>query len=172
MQLSQFAFLVLILALAEQRLSELRLSHDNEAWMRARGGREHSSEHFAWMRWMHTLWFPAMALEVLLLRAQPHLSLVFIGAGLLASGQLLRMAAIRTLGHRWSVRIFTVPQMPPVASGIYKYMRHPNYTGVALELAGAPLVHGAWLTALAFTLLNAILMFVRIPAEERALRGV
>ncbi|MBX7059797.1 MAG: hypothetical protein K1X75_17165 [Leptospirales bacterium] len=169
MHLSQFAFLVLILALAEQRIAELRLSRDNEAWMRLRGGREYGSQHFRWMQAMHILWFPSMALESFF--ATPTLPLTVIGAVLLLAGQLLRAAAIRTLGSRWSVRIYSLPDHAPVSHGIYKYLRHPNYVGVALELAGAPLIYGGWMTAVVFSVLNAALMAVRIPAEVRALHG-
>jgi methyltransferase len=84
-------------------------------------------------------------------------------------GQSLRYAAIRTLGRRWTVRIVTLPDAPLVRSGIYRYLRHPNYLGVALEIAAVPLLHTAYLTAILFTLANACLLAVRIRAEERAL---
>ena len=95
--------------------------------------------------------------------ACPVALLVFV------TGQVLRLSAMRTLGWRWSVRIYTVPSMKPVATGIYRYLRHPNYLGVALEIAALPLVHGGWRTALVYTVLNAGLLAVRIKAEERAL---
>ena len=84
-------------------------------------------------------------------------------------GQSLRYAAILTLGPRWTVRVMTLPTEPPITRGIYRYVRHPNYLGVILEIAAVPLLHTAYLTALLFTLANAALLVVRIRTEERAL---
>jgi len=84
-------------------------------------------------------------------------------------GQVLRYAAIRTLDWRWTVRIMTLPDAPPIEAGVYRYIRHPNYLGVILEIAAAPLLHTAYLTSIVFTLANAGLLIARIRAEERAL---
>jgi methyltransferase len=81
----------------------------------------------------------------------------------------LRYAAIRLLGWRWSVRIFTIPGEQPITGGIYRYIRHPNYLGVIMEIAAMPLIHSAYLTALVFSLANGILLAVRIKKEEEAL---
>lgn len=163
------AFFALVGMLAIQRLFELRISRRNEAWMQARGGREHFPRHFLAMKLLHSTWFIAMIAEVALLNRPTTLALA-AGAGILViAGQLLRYAAIRTLGPRWSVKIFTVPGAPPVQGGIYRYVRHPNYAGVILEIFATPLLHGAWLTALIYTILNAALLYVRIGCEERAL---
>jgi methyltransferase len=103
--------------------------------------------------------------------ARPFVPVLAAGALLiLVIGQSLRYAAIRTLGWRWTVRIMTLPDAPLIRSGIYRYLRHPNYLGVALEIAAVPLLHTAYLTAVLFTLANACLLAVRIRAEERALR--
>ena len=80
------------------------------------------------------------------------------------------MTAVRTLGERWNVRIVVLPGQPPVSSGIYRWLPHPNYLAVALEFVAAPLMFGAWRTAVICTVLNALAMAVRIPAEVRALR--
>lgn len=160
-----------------QRLLELRHSTKNEAIMKAAGGREHSPAHFQFMKAVHTLWFVAMVAEVLLFApARDFFSESWhwwlAGGALLLTlaGQTLRYAAIRTLGSRWSVRILTVPDSPAVAGGVYRFIRHPNYLGVILEIAAVPLLHGAFLTSIAFTLLNALVLWIRIRAEERALR--
>lgn len=166
---SQLAFVALLAALGVQRLFELRLSRRNEAKLLRAGGREHAARHFQLMTIVHGSWFGAMLLEVFLLEARFEPSLAALGLLLAGAGQCLRYAAIRSLGWRWSVRIITVPGLRPVQHGIYRYLRHPNYLGVILELAGVPLIHGAYRTALAWTVFNALLLAHRIREEERAL---
>jgi methyltransferase len=78
---------------------------------------------------------------------------------------------MRALGDRWTVRIVTLPKAQPVTSGIYKYFRHPIYLGVSLELAGIPLLHSAYVTAILFSVLNRLVLRIRIREEEKALRG-
>ena len=85
------------------------------------------------------------------------------------AAQGLRYWAITTLGPRWNTRVIVVPGLPPVTGGPYRVMRHPNYVAVITEMAVIPLVHGAWMTAAVFSLGNALLLFVRIRAEEAAL---
>jgi methyltransferase len=166
---TRLAFTGLVVALAGQRLLELRKSRTNERELLHKGAREHASRHFTLMRLLHASWLVAMPLEVFLLRAPFRPPLALLATAGAASGQALRYAAMHALGPRWTVRIFTLPGEPAVTSGIYKRLRHPNYVGVALEIACVPLIHGAWRSALAFSALNALLLRVRIRSEERAL---
>lgn len=167
---SRAAFTILVIAVALQRLWELRRSARNEVRIRAAGGREHAPGQMPWMRALHASWLVAMLVEVW--ARSPALEPVLaIGAGVvLAIGQALRIAAMRQLGWRWNVKVMTVPGEKAVASGIFRYVRHPNYLGVILEIAALPLIHGAWMTSLVFTIANAALLRARIAAEERALR--
>jgi methyltransferase len=84
-------------------------------------------------------------------------------------GQALRLTAIRTLGWRWSTRVMTVPGVLPVQHGIYRYIRHPNYLGVELEILAVPLLSSAYLTSAVFGVANALLLRDRIRREEQAL---
>jgi methyltransferase len=168
--LTRLAFSALWLCLVAQRLWELRLSRKHERALRERGAIEHASEQMIWMMSLHSAWLAASLLEVWLL-ARPFVW-ALAGPALLvfALGQSLRIAAMHTLGERWTVRVITPPRSePPVTTGIYRHVRHPNYLGVALEIAALPLVHGAYLSALLFSLLNGLLLRARIRAEERAL---
>ena len=162
-------FTGLVLLVAVQRLFELRLSRKNERALRARGAQEHAPGHFRAMSALHSSWFFAMLLEVYLLRPAFSPWLATSMFAVLLGGQALRYAAIKSLGSRWSVRILTLPGSEPVQTGIYRFLRHPNYVGVMLELFALPLIHSAWRTALVFSLLNAAILWVRIRAEERAL---
>src|SRR2546430_5523219 len=83
--------------------------------------------------------------------------------------QALRYWAVASLGDRWNVRVIVVPGEPPVQRGPYRFMRHPNYAAVVLEILAVPLIHGCWLTAAVFSALHALVLRVRIRAEEAAL---
>jgi methyltransferase len=111
-----------------------------------------------------------MLLEVFAGRRKFHSRLAALAFGVFAAGQALRLIAIRTLGWRWSTRVMTVPGQPPVRRGIYRYIRHPNYLGVALEILAAPLLHSAYLTSATFGVANLLLLRDRIRREEQALR--
>jgi methyltransferase len=169
--LSQWLFSGLVLLVALQRVFELWLSRRHEAALLKQGAREHAAEHFKVMATLHALWLAAILAEVWLLRRTADWWLSPLAAWLFIGGQTLRYLAISTLGQRWTTRIYTIPGAAPVTSGIYRYLRHPNYLGVVLELAALPLMHGAWLTALTFSVANTALLSVRIREEERALRA-
>ena len=175
---TRLLFAGFVAGLVLQRLFELRLSRHNELRMRQRGGREHAPETYRWIVTLHAAWFAAMLLEVFAGRRTPalaggarefHPRLAALAFSLFATGQALRLTAIRTLGWRWSTRIMTVPGASPVQHGIYRYMRHPNYLGVELEIVSAPLVHSAYLTSAVFGVANALLLRDRIRREEEAL---
>ncbi len=158
--------------LAAERLFELRLSRRNEVVALARGGFEVGRQHFFWMRVLHVSFFVGCVSEVLLLNRPfvPVLGYSMFAVAVVA--QLLRYWAITSLGSRWNVRVIVVPGDPVVTSGPYRYLRHPNYLAVILEEFAVPLMHSAWLTAVAFSLLNAFLLVVRIRCEEAVLNEV
>ena len=166
---TRLLFLGFVAALGVQRLFELRLSRRNEKRMRQRGGREHAPETYRWIVGLHAAWFTAMLLEVFAGRRKFHPRLGALALSLFAAGQLVRLTAIRTLGWRWSTRVMTVPAEAEVRHGIYRYLRHPNYLGVELEILAAPLLHGAYLTSAVFGVANALLLRARIRREEQAL---
>lgn len=164
-------YLAILLAVAAERAFELHLSRRNAAAARARGGLEFGRGHYPVMVGLHTAFLAACAAEVLLLDRPFRLPLFLAMLALVLAAQALRYAAVRALGPAWNTRVIVVPGAPAARSGPYRRLRHPNYLAVVLEVAALPLLHGAWLTALSFSVLNgALLAFVRIPCEERALR--
>ena len=163
------AYLILIAAVAAERVFELVLAKRNAEAMKSRGGIETGVRHYRVMVLLHAAWFVACPLEVILLGRPFVATLGWPMLGLLASTMALRYWAIRSLGDRWTTRIVTVPEEPAVTRGPYTFMRHPNYLAVVIEIFALPLVHSAWLTAGVFSLLNAWLLTVRIRSEERAL---
>lgn len=166
---SEALFIALVALVAIQRIAEMIYSKRNVARMLHRGGREHAPEQMKWMTLLHIGWLAGMCLEVLVLDRPFVWPLAIVALVVFAAGQLLRYAAMRALGDHWNVRIVTMPGEHVVTGGIYRYVRHPNYLGVTLELAALPLVHGAWITAIVATALNALMLKARIDAEEAAL---
>jgi len=166
---TQTAYLALLVLLALERGFELWLSRRNAALAFARAGVELGRAHYVWMRLLHTSFFLACALEVLLLHRTFDARLGLPMLLLAGAAQALRYWAITTLGPCWNVRVIVVPGAPVVTAGPYRWLRHPNYAAVIAEGIAVPLVHGAWLTALGFTLANAWLLRTRMRVEERAL---
>lgn len=164
------AYTVFIAALAVERCFELWLSRRNAAWAIRAGAVEYGAQHLVWMKLLHTGLFIGCLAEVWLL-ARPFVP--WLGGTCLiaaALAQALRYWTISTLGRRWNVAVLVLPGVPAVASGPFRYLKHPNYLAVVVEGVVVPLVHGAFITAAVFTGLNAALLAVRIGCEERALR--
>lgn len=154
---------------ALERGGELLLSRRNARQARAAGAVESGRGHYPVMVAFHTLFLVSCAAEVLLVpRSFPGaVGWAALGAALLAQG--LRYWAVASLGARWNTRVLVWPGLPPVTSGPYRFLRHPNYLAVVVELVAVPLVYGAWVTAVVFSLGNLVLLAVRIRSEERAL---
>ena len=165
-------YLVVVGLTAAERVAELVVSTRNARWSFARGGVESGRGHFPAMVALHTALLVACVVEVLV-ADRPFLPwLGWPALALVVASQGLRWWCIATLGPRWNTRVIVVPDLPLVDRGPYRWLRHPNYVAVVVEGIALPLVHTAWVTALVFTLLNAVLLArFRIPAEERALRA-
>jgi methyltransferase len=154
-----------ILALVvAQRLVELAIASRNTRRLLARGGREVGADHYPLFILLHASWLLAIALTTPL-RAQPSWPLV----GVYAILQLVRVWVIATLGPYWTTRIITVDGAPIVRSGLYRWVRHPNYWVVTGEIAILPLAFHNWVVALVWSILNALLVRYRIRLETKAL---
>jgi methyltransferase len=169
MVISVQLYLALLGVVALERGAELLLSARNARIARGRGGVESGRGHYPWMAAFHGLFLVACGLEVVLLHRPFPGTLGWVALAAVALAQALRYWAIASLGWRWNTRIVVVPGELPVTRGPYRWVRHPNYVAVVTEMVALPLVHGAWLTAVVFSLGNAWLLWVRIRAEERAL---
>ena len=159
----------LLVAVGLERVGELVLSKRNAAAAFAQGAVEVGQTHYAVMAAFHTLFLLACLAEPLLLNRAfpPVLGWVALTGAVLA--QLLRYWAITTLGRRWNTRIIVLPEASPVTSGPYRFVKHPNYLAVVIEMVCLPLIFGGFLTAVIFSVGNSALLFVRIRAEEQAL---
>lgn len=150
-----------------QRIMELRIARRNERQLRDRGAVEYGRDHYPAIVALHTLWFVAMIAEIVILSRPINpfwigLLAIFLGA------QGLRYLTIKALGGRWTTRILVLPGEKPVRTGPYKYLRHPNYLAVVTEILVLPLLFSCYITAITFSLINAILLAIRIRTEEQA----
>ena len=154
----------IILALVTlQRLAELVLSRRNTKALLARGGYEVAPGHYPLIVAVHALWLAA------LWWLAPGRPIVWPLIGLFLLLQLARLWVLATLGGRWTTRIVILPGAPLVTGGPFRFLRHPNYLVVAAEIAVLPLAFGLWQTALLFSVANAVVLAIRIRAEEKAL---
>ncbi len=155
---------IVTLLVALQRLAELVYARRNARRLLAAGGVEHGTGHYPLMVALHAGWLVAL---FVLVPAQAPADLALLGLyGLL---QLGRLWVIASLGGRWTTRVIVLPEAPLITRGPYRYVRHPNYLIVALEIPVLPLAFGAWQIALGFGLANLALLAQRIRIEERAL---
>ena len=156
---------VLLALVAAQRVLELLTSRRHEKALRARGAVEVGAAHYPFIVAVHAGWLAALILWTLIM--PPVLNPALILAYLLL--QPLRIWIIASLGRAWTTRIITLPGAPLVRRGPYRFLRHPNYVLVVLEIAILPLALGAWPVAAVFSILNAIVLKIRIAAENQAL---
>jgi methyltransferase len=157
---------VLILALVTfQRLGELWLSNRNTRRLLAAGAIEHGRGHYPLIVALHAAWLLA------LWWLAPGRGIDAFWLAMFVLLQIARIWVIATLGPRWTTRIIVPADAPLVRCGPYRLLNHPNYWIVAGEIAALPLVFGLWEVALVFSLLNAVVLAIRVRAENRALAG-
>src|ERR1700730_2625218 len=133
------------------------------------GGNEFGRDHYHVIVVMHALLLVACIVEVWALHRPfiPWLGWPMVAVVLLSTG--VRWWCIAVLGQYWNTRIIVIPDAPLVRRAPYRWMTHPNYAAVPAEVAALPLVHSAWLTAIVFSIANALVLSVRIRAENAAL---
>ena len=162
-------YVLLIAAVAAERVAELVVSRRNLAWSRARGGVEIGAGHYPAMVVLHTALLVGCLAEVFWLHRPFIPALGWPMLAIVVGAQLLRWWCISTLGHQWNTRVVVVPGAGRVTGGPYRFMSHPNYVAGVAEGIALPLVHSAWITACVFTMLNAALLTTRISVENTAL---
>jgi methyltransferase len=169
MDLSVVLYLILLAAVGLERLVELRLSSRNERRLAARGFARVAEPGFPGMVAFHIAVPVAAACEVVLRRRPflPGLALAMGTLFLLATG--LRWWVIRTLADHWNVRVVASAGLGVVSGGPYRFVRHPNYAAVFVEMLALPLIHTAWVTALASAPAHVFLLDRRIAVEEAVL---
>ncbi len=162
-------YLILVAAVAGERVAELVVAKRNLAWSRSNGGMEFGAGHYPAMVALHSAFLIGCIAEVVLLD-RPFLPVLgWLMLAVVVAAQLLRWWCITTLGPQWNTRVVVIPGAARVTGGPYRFFSHPNYVAVIAEGFALPLVHTAWITALVFTGLNAVLLNRRIAVENEAL---
>jgi methyltransferase len=156
----------LLALLTAQRIAELWWASQNERRLFAAGGVEYGRAHLALMVLLHAAWIVGMWV----LAYDRPVNLFFLALVVLL--QIARFWVLISLGRRWTIRIIVVPGERLVARGPYRFLRHPNYAVVTGEIAAVPLAIGLPVYALVFSILNAAVLAIRVPAEDAALAAV
>jgi len=162
-------YYLLILAVGIERLVEQLVAKRNARWAFAHGGNEFGHNHYPVMVTLHAALLLGCVLEVWALHRPFIAWLGWPMLAVVALSQALRWWCVVTLGRRWNTLVIVLPQAPLVRRGPYRWLHHPNYVAVVAEGLALPLVHTAWLTAIGFTLANAVLLRIRIRVENAAL---
>lgn len=164
-----FLFLILVGFIVFQRIVELGVAKSNEKWMKQRGASEFGEQHYRYMVMMHFLFFIVLISEKIFmnLSLSPFWDLLLF---VFLVAQLIRIWAITSLGRFWNTKIIVLRDAHVIRKGPYRFIKHPNYFVVAIELAIVPLLFNAYITASLFTVLNIIMLMIRIPEEEKALK--
>jgi methyltransferase len=158
-------FLLFLLLVIFQRISELIVAKKNEIWLRSRGAIEYGQAHYPVIVLMHVLFFVSMSFEYTV-REDTFFRPVFFFTQLVLMA--LKIWVISSLGKFWNTKIFRVPGMEPVTKGPYKFVRHPNYIIVVAEIAVIPMTFNLYYTATVFSFLNALMLSIRITTENKA----
>lgn len=169
MAITVFAFLALLLAVAALRIVELKISKNHQKQIVADGGAKVTDPKFLWMVLLHTAVLIGAAVEVVFLHRPfiPILAAISFIFFLIAN--IVRWWVIRTLGEHWNVQIMDSTKLGVVTTGPFRYVRHPNYAAVFLEMFFLPLIHTAWITAIVGSLAHIIVLTQRLSTEERVL---
>lgn len=165
-------YLLLIGLVALERLAEMVVAERNRSWSRARGGVEFGAAHYPVMVVLHAGLLVGCVVEPLVADRPFIPALGWPMIAIVVVAQALRWWCITTLDRQWNTRVLVVPGAARITGGPYRFIPHPNYVAVVAEGVALPLVHGAWVTALLFTVLNAALLTVRVNVENAALASL
>ena len=163
------AYLAVVAAVALLRFAELFISARHRRALAAEGATVVFEPHFKWMALLHTAILAGAALEVVLLRRPFVPALAVPALVLLVASTWTRWWVIQTLGRHWNVGVMDSTHQGVVDTGPYRWVRHPNYTAVFVELLALPLIHTAWITALLGSLAHVFVLRARVAAEDRVL---
>ncbi len=169
MELNVIAYLGLLLVVAALRIYELQISRRHQREMVAHGASKVEDPRFRWMVLLHTSVLIGCAVEVVFLHRPFYPIFAAFWFSIFLAANVVRWWVIRTLGEHWNVQVMNSTGMGVVTSGPFRYVRHPNYAAVFVEMLALPLIHCAWITAIAGTLAHALVLSQRLATEERVL---
>jgi len=160
-------FIIFISIVVLLRIGELIHSRSNEKWLVQNGAVEFGQKHYPFIVMLHILFFISLIVEYTM--KQPVSFSLFLLITYVCI-VIIKTWVILTLGKFWNVKIYHIPNVPLIKNGIYSIFKHPNYMIVVIEIAVIPLIFQLYYTALLFSILNAIMLFVRIREENKVIR--
>ena len=169
MELSVIAYLALLLLVGLLRIVELRISRRHQREMVAHGAAKVNDPRFRWMVLLHTGVLVGAAVEVVFLHRPFIPVLAAVCFVIFLAANVVRWWVIRTLGEHWNVQIMNSTGLGVITTGPFRYVRHPNYAAVFVEMLVLPLIHTAWITAIAGSLAHIVVLSQRLSTEERVL---
>ncbi len=161
-------FVIFLICIAAQRLSELLIARQHEKFLKVQGAVEFGSNHYPWVVILMSFFFVALPFEYFFLKTQspPYWPILFI---LILLTQALRFWSMKSLGKRWTTRIWILPNTSPLRKGPYRFIKHPNYVAVSLELILIPWLFGCYYTLVVFTGLYWLWLRTRLKVENTCL---
>lgn len=172
MDLTTIAFLILLACVGLERVVELLLSRRHQRDLARGGARKHEDPQYRWMIALHAGVLIGAAAEVILLRRPFIAPLAAVALLLFLLATALRWWVIRTLGIHWNTEVVNSAPLGVVSGGPFRWIRHPNYLGVFVELIALPLIHTAWITAAFAAAGDVFVLRNRLRIEERLLDAV
>jgi methyltransferase len=169
MALSVRAYLGLLLVVALLRLYELLISRRHRREMLAHGAQKVADPRFRWMVLLHTSVLVGAALEVVFLHRPFYPLFAAVCFAIFVAANVVRWWVIRTLGEHWNVQVMNSTGMGVITDGPFRYVRHPNYAAVFVEMLVLPLIHCAWITAVLGSAAHVAVLSQRLATEERVL---
>ena len=169
MDVSAAVYLGLLAAVGLGLLVEMRISARHQRRLAARGVAKVPEKHFRWMVLLHVGILVSAGLEVVLLRRPLIPALALAMGALFVLSNALRWWVIATLAEHWNIQVMASTRLGVVADGPYRWVRHPNYAAVFVEMLALPLIHTAWLTALGGCAMHLWVLRRRIAVEEAVL---
>lgn len=163
------AYLFLLVLVAIGRLAELGISRRNQRQLEKQGARKIPEPHFRWMVFLHVGVLVCAGAEVLILHRPLIPALAVPMTLLFVLANLLRWWVIRTLAGHWNVEVMESSGVGVVSSGPYRWVRHPNYVAVVVEIFSLPMIHAAWITAVSGTIGNLEILRRRLRVEDGVL---
>lgn len=157
-------FILFIIFLIAQRLTELRISKRNERWLLSRGAIEYGREHYPYLVALHTLFIVSLIVEYYLTGGH-SIDQIFLLLFVLLL--MFKYWILSSLGQYWNTRIYRIPGSVAIKKGPYKLFKHPNYVDVVCEIAIIPMVFHLYYTAIIFSVLNAVMLSIRIRVENK-----
>lgn len=162
-------YILLLVMVGLMRLREIGVSWRNQRRLAAKGVPKIPEPHFRWMVLFHIGILISAGLEVVLFHRRLIPALALPMGVLLVLASALRWWVIHVMSEHWNIQVMASTELGVVVDGPFRWIRHPNYAAVFVELIALPLIHSAWFTALTGAIIHIWILSRRLSVEESVL---